>query len=193
MQLRIVSGASDCRKPTLRICSRRCGSLPPEWGNSDYADLKELSLGVGALTLTRSRAVNLQAAPLGLPIGLELYTVRDDCAKDLEGTLRKVAQIGYKEVEMYAPFFGRRASEVGRTLYQYGLTCPSAHWEVAKTPSEWQKQVEDAREIGLKYMISGIPLSKPATLDDSCLSGCFSKPLWVVFLWWLQFRTSRSW
>ena len=74
--------------------------------------LKELSLGVGALTLTHSRAVYLQAAPLGLPIGLIVYTVRDDCAKDLEGTLSKVAQIGYKEVEMYPPFFNRKASEI---------------------------------------------------------------------------------
>ena len=128
--------------------------------------LKELSLGVTALALTRSRAVYLQAAPLGLPIGLIVYTVRDDCAKDLEGTLSQVARIGYKEVEMSAPFFGRKASEIRRILDENGLACPSAHWAVAKTISEWQKQVEDARGIGLKYMISNIPRSKPATLDD---------------------------
>jgi len=128
--------------------------------------LKELSLGVPALALSRSRATYLQAAPLGLPIGLILYTVRDDCAKDLDGTLSKVAQIGYKEVEVGAPFFGRGASEIRRILNGNGLTCPSAHWAVAKTPSEWQKQVEYTGEIGLKYMISTIPLSKPATLDD---------------------------
>lgn len=128
--------------------------------------LKEFSLGVGALTLTRPRAVSLQAAPLGLPIGLIVYTVRDDCAKDLEGTLSKVAQIGYKEVEMYPPFFGRTAAEIRRILDQDGLTCPSAHWDVAKAASEWEKQLDDAREIGLKYMISTIPRSKPAVLDD---------------------------
>jgi hypothetical protein len=77
---------------------------PPLGARSlEIAVKKELSLGVTVLALTRSRAVYLQAAPLGLPIGLILSTIWDDCAKNLEGTLSKVAQIRYKEVEMYPP------------------------------------------------------------------------------------------
>ncbi len=43
----------------------------------------------------------LGANPYGLPIGLQLYTVREQLPKDLPGTLRKVAEIGYREVEVY--------------------------------------------------------------------------------------------
>lgn len=128
--------------------------------------LKNLGLGTAVLGLAGSRPCLLEAAPLGLPIGMIVYTVREDCAKDLEGTLHKVAQIGYKEVEMYPPFFGKQPSEVRRILDENGLTCWSAHWNVAPKDSEWEKQVEDVKTIGLKYMISTIPLSKPATLDD---------------------------
>jgi sugar phosphate isomerase/epimerase len=128
--------------------------------------LKDLSVGVGALALTHSRVEYLQAAPLGLPIGLILGLVRDDCERDPEGTLRKVAQIGYKEVELYAPFFNRKPSEIRRILKENGLTAPSAHWVVAKTPSEWQKQAEDAKKMGLKHILGTFPLSKPATLED---------------------------
>ncbi len=128
--------------------------------------LKKFGVGAAAWGLARSWPRHLEAAPRGLPIGMIVYTVRDECEKDLEGTLHKVAQIGYKEVEMYPPFFGKKPAEVRRILNENGLVCPSAHWNAADQASEWEKQVEDARTIGLKYMISTIPLSKPATLDD---------------------------
>ncbi|HVB28750.1 MAG TPA: sugar phosphate isomerase/epimerase, partial [Terriglobia bacterium] len=64
----------------------------------------------------RSFLAGLAAAPLGaaavaaaaakhIPIGLELYSVRNDLAKDLAGTVRKVAGMGYQCVEFYAPYY----------------------------------------------------------------------------------------
>src|SRR5690242_15712579 len=52
-----------------------------------------------ALGLAAGLEPSLRADPLGLPIGLQLYTVRDACQRDLPGTLEKVARIGYREVE----------------------------------------------------------------------------------------------
>src|ERR1700743_1825133 len=65
--------------------------------------------------------------PLGLPIGLELYTIGDDMQKDAAAAVKKVAQIGYKEVETAG--FGSAGSAVAlRKLFdENGLKCPSAH------------------------------------------------------------------
>ena len=51
---------------------------------------------VGGAALLRSRA--LLASPFGLPIGLQLYSVREMLAKDYEGTLKQVGALGYQEV-----------------------------------------------------------------------------------------------
>jgi sugar phosphate isomerase/epimerase len=123
-------------------------------------------LGVSTAALACAPASCLRAAPLGLPIGLQVYTLRDLCETDLEGTLAKVAATGYRAVEMYPPFFGRRIPEVRRMLDANGLVCPSAHWTVETSPLAWDEQVASARELGLQYFISGFPLSQPATLDD---------------------------
>jgi hypothetical protein len=59
--------------------------------------LQNAGLGLAAVALTRQG--QLLANPYGMPIGLQLYTVRDHLEKDLEGTLKRVAKIGYKVVE----------------------------------------------------------------------------------------------
>lgn len=59
-------------------------------------------------------------------VGLQLYTLRNEMSQDFEGTLAKVADLGFKEME-FAGYFGRSASEVRRTLDQNGVTSPAAH------------------------------------------------------------------
>ena len=54
---------------------------------------------------------DLMADPLGLPLGLQLYSVRDSLPKDYEGTLRQLGAIGYREVEA-AGFFDHNQSQV---------------------------------------------------------------------------------
>ena len=46
------------------------------------------------------------AAKNKIPVGLELFSVRDDLAKDLMGTVRSVAKLGYDGVEFFSPYFG---------------------------------------------------------------------------------------
>ena len=72
----------------------------------------------------------LVANPLGLPLGLQLYSIRDLLPKDYEGTLRQLSAIGYREVEA-AGFFGRSASDVKHAMEQAGLHCVSAHYSYA--------------------------------------------------------------
>ncbi len=64
------------------------------------------------------------------PIGLELYSVRTELARDLPNTLRAVAKIGYKVIEFYAPYFDWQlpyAKEVRAMMDDLGLRCYSTH------------------------------------------------------------------
>ncbi len=71
------------------------------------------------------------ADPLGLPLGLQLYSVRDILPKDYEGTLKKLSAIGYREVEA-AGFFGRTPAQVKLAMDQAGLRCVSAHYPMVQ-------------------------------------------------------------
>jgi sugar phosphate isomerase/epimerase len=72
------------------------------------------------------------AAPAGrhVPVGLELYSVRDELAKDAMGTVRAVAKMGYEVVEFFSPYYGwtpAYAKEMRRLLDDVGLKCNSTH------------------------------------------------------------------
>jgi sugar phosphate isomerase/epimerase len=61
-----------------------------------------------------------------LPLGIQLYTLGPDAQKDLDGTLKQVAAIGYRKVEL-AGLLGRTPAEFRAALDRAGLTCTSAH------------------------------------------------------------------
>jgi sugar phosphate isomerase/epimerase len=99
------------------------------------------------------------------PIGLQLYTLRAEMAKDPLGTLKKVAGLGFSEVENFGyngKFFGMEAASYRKRLDELGLKAPSGHYlwgGAAATPppgsmrADWKKSVEDAATIGQKYMV----------------------------------------
>jgi hypothetical protein len=63
-------------------------------------------------------------------IGIELYSVRGELMKDLMGTVRAVAKMGYEVVEFYSPYYSwtpAYAKEVRRLLDDLGIRCPSTH------------------------------------------------------------------
>ena len=97
----------------------------------------------------------LFADPLGKPIGLELYTLRDQLTKDLLGTMKLVAGIGYKEVELY-DLYGKTPVEFATILKDNGLAAPSGHYMTKHLKSNWEKHTEDAKTIGLEYMVNAI-------------------------------------
>src|SRR5271165_6373891 len=59
-------------------------------------------------------------------IGLQLYTVRDDCAKDFPGVLKAVAKMGFSGVE-FAGYYGRSAEELRQMLDDDNLKCYGSH------------------------------------------------------------------
>lgn len=100
-------------------------------------------------------------------IGLQLYTVRQAMEKDLEGTLAKVASIGYKEVE-FAGYFNRTPDQIKTTLKNNGLTAPSAHTSlpVIRDKAKWQETIATAQSIGHKYLILAYLMPNERTSFD---------------------------
>lgn len=90
-----------------------------------------------------------------MPAGLQLYTVQDELARDFEATLRKVAAIGYKEVELPG-LFGRTPAELRPLLADAGLDCRSAHL-VYLGQLEMENNIAAAMELGLRFLVAPIP------------------------------------
>ena len=106
-------------------------------------------------------------------IGTQLYTVRDLMKTDPIGTLQKVAAIGFKTVEgaTYTGtelFYGMPAAQFKAILDQNGLEMPSAHYILGEAmpaakgtlTNDWEKAVDDAASIGLKYMVCAFLFDK---------------------------------
>src|SRR3954470_17915806 len=110
--------------------------------------LKNFALSTGALTLTDLMAQT--GTDWKKRMGLELYTVRDIMPKDYEGTLAKVAEIGYKEVEAADPYNNLEPKQYRALLDRYGLTMPSTHSGAVDGPG-LEKQLEGFQIMGLKY------------------------------------------
>ncbi len=85
-------------------------------------------------------------------IGLQLYTVRSAMAESVERTLHEVAQIGYREVE-FAGYFDRPARATRQLLDRNGLKSPSAHTDLATMKTGWYRTLNDASELGQKWLV----------------------------------------
>jgi sugar phosphate isomerase/epimerase len=86
-------------------------------------------------------------------LGTQLYTVRDAMGKDFEGTLAKVAALGYKEVE-FAGYFNKSPKEVKAALANTGLTSPSTHIGYDLLTDKFPKVIEDSRIIGHSFIVN---------------------------------------
>lgn len=99
-------------------------------------------------------------------IGIQLYTVRNQMAEDVPGTLQALADIGYNEVE-FAGTFGHTAADVRSFLDAAGLASPSAHIgldDIRNTPVQL---IETAQTLGQVYLALGwLAPEERGTLDD---------------------------
>jgi sugar phosphate isomerase/epimerase len=99
-------------------------------------------------------------------IGVQLYTLRHEMERDFEGTLRRVAGIGFQEVE-FAGYFGRTPKQVHDLLAELKLDSPSAHMPYESLETNWQEILDQARAIGHEYvLIAWTPEEARKTLDD---------------------------
>ena len=137
--------------------------------------LRSSALGITALAATQGPG-RLFANPFAKPIGLQLYTLRDDLQGDMLGTLKQVAAIGIKEVELY-DLYGKTAAEFAKILRDDGLSAPSGHYMTRHLHGNWEKEIEDAKTIGMKYMVNAIldPEERKSFDDWKRLAELFNK------------------
>ena len=89
---------------------------------------------------------------MNFPIGLQLYSVRDDLEKDFEGTLRKVKALGYDTVE-FAGLFGHSAEEVRSLCKEIGLVPLSAHVPFVDMMNDPDGVLKVYADIGCKFVV----------------------------------------
>lgn len=98
--------------------------------------------------------------------GIQLWTVKEDMAKDAKATLKSIADYGYKQVESFEGekgiFWGMKPAEFKTYLDEIGLSCISSHCNPAystdKTKAEeFKKLADDAASVGIKYLLNPFP------------------------------------
>lgn len=127
-------------------------------------------LSAGALAAAATRA---DAKPLRLPIGLQLYSVRNLLPNNFDGTLAQVRAAGYTVVEA-AGYFNRTAQQFRQSMDQAGLRCVSTHHPLNLLETQFDQLLDYAHTLGLEYIICSSsggmhrdPNAKGApTLDD---------------------------
>jgi sugar phosphate isomerase/epimerase len=126
--------------------------------------------GAAAAMATASR---LEARRLRLPIGLQLYSVRNQLPTDFAGTLAQVRSAGYTVVEA-AGYFDRSAANFRHAMDTAGLHCISTHHALNVLETQLDQWLDYGHTIGLKYIVCSSsggmhrdPTAKgPPTLDD---------------------------
>ncbi len=123
--------------------------------------VRSAALAGAAAWLARGARL-LRANPLGLPPGVQLWSVREQLKTDPDGTLRQLAAIGYREVELFET--PKRPRDFRKMAEDAGLKCVSGHFELKdmKDPAT----IAVAQELGLSYMVQVFP-ALPSLADKS--------------------------
>ncbi len=123
--------------------------------------------GAAALALAARPAWALPTSGARLKtLGVQLYTVRDALKADFDDTLRRVAAIGFREVE-FAGYMGRTPAQVKASLKAAGLTAPATHLSLEEVEQQWGPTVKAAHGIGIQYLVvPWIDADQRKTLDD---------------------------
>ena len=98
-------------------------------------------------------------------VGIQLYTVREQMAKDFEGTLKAVAALGYKEFE-FAGYGNKDPKQVRTFIDGLGVTAPSAHVALPLLDKEINKAIDSAKIMGHKLIICPFLQPNERKLDD---------------------------
>jgi sugar phosphate isomerase/epimerase len=100
-------------------------------------------------------------------IGLQLYTVRKEMLADAAGTLKQVAQIGYKEIEsaksQKGNYYGLTPAEIKAMTGDLGISLISGHVQI---DNDWQKSIDQAAETGQAYLICSVLPARGQTIEN---------------------------
>jgi sugar phosphate isomerase/epimerase len=129
--------------------------------------LKETAFaGAGALIMPGY--INMSGkTPKLKKVGVQLYSVRKEMMTDAAGTLKKLGQFGYQEIESAQSekgnYYGLAPKEIKKILKDQGMTLRSGHTHIDKN---WQKSIDEAAEAGQEYIICSVLPSPGQTVDN---------------------------
>lgn len=137
-------------------------------GTMTRREFSRLGMAAGALMAGGlSRLGGAEA--LGLPLGLQLYSVRELLPKDFQGTLNKLGQLGYREVEA-AGFYDKSPAEIQQAMKTAGLRCVSAHYPYAKLAPNLDAILQFHKALGVPNIVCASPGRKPGGATEGNLS-----------------------
>jgi len=139
--------------------------------------LVRTATGFGAAGWLAALAPELEANPLGLPIGCQTYPVREMIAKDFPGTLKVLADAGFQRIEMCSPVgytkagFGDlvkyKGSELKKIIGDHGLKCISSHFSMKELRENQADRIAWAKDVGMtQMMVASLGGPKQPTMDD---------------------------
>jgi sugar phosphate isomerase/epimerase len=143
--------------------------------------LSKGTAGLGAALITSRMPFNLDSETLAktvkMPVGFQVWTIKDKLIADFPGTLKMMYDQGYRNMEMcsppgyessgFGPLMKMKAGEMKKIVGDAGLICESSHYTMGELRTNLQERIDFALESGQKQMIlSSFWLPKDATLDD---------------------------
>src|SRR5271168_648627 len=139
--------------------------------------LTNIVASAAAAGLFSAGALEMDANPLGLPIGCQTWPVREGIAKDFPGTIKQLAAAGFQNIELCSPVgyndsgFGGLAkykgSELRTMLNDWGVSCISSHFGMDELRKDQAGRIAWAQDLGLKQMlVASLDGPKNPTLDD---------------------------
>lgn len=105
-----------------------------------------------AALMAAGGAMDLYADPYGIPVGLQLYTVRRQMDKDFAGTLRKVASVGYTQVQ-FSGFHNQPVPQIKKLIDEIGLKTAAGHFAYDLLKSNLSQVTDDAHTLGMDYVV----------------------------------------
>jgi len=134
-------------------------------------------MGAAAAGYLSRGALELSADPLGMPIGCQSWPVRDALAKDFPGTLKQLAGIGFRTLEMcsppgyatsgFGPLATMKAAEIRQAIEAAGLRCESSHFQFRELRQSLDDRIAWSKEMGLTQMVlSTFGLPNNASMAD---------------------------
>jgi sugar phosphate isomerase/epimerase len=140
--------------------------------------IKTTGAAIGSATLLGSLPMGLSScSSTPKDFGFQVWTIKDQLIADFPGTLKKMAEMGYKQVEMCSPLgytnsgFGPlnslSGSEMRKIIEDAGLTCTSSHYNMGELRDSLENRIEWATQLGMKQIVaSSFWLPKDASIDD---------------------------
>jgi len=139
--------------------------------------VKSAATCAAVISVFASKALELNADPLGMPIGCQTWPVRAMIAKDFPGTIKQLAGAGFRSVELCSPVgytefgFGGLAKYSGKELQKIlsdaGVSCVSSHFGIQELRKNQEDRIAWAKEVGLTQMlVPSLDGPKNPTMDD---------------------------